>query len=582
MKIRIGIVIVFLIFSIAVQSPTAIKINDLGSSMGTEVIIDEEDKNDNGLIDVLFVGAEFEIQENVYLDIYVYFYADPEFNQIYEESRHFFIEQMGIQDIFIDIQGSDLYELNFTVNLEIVVEAYIEVEDGSSSSWFSTDISAYYLDYNNFDPPVIVVNSHNVYFEDIYDYNTQSRGTDGLYDAIVVELSVTATISSNINMWGDVWSTSESDVWYNDHAYIYDETQTTKIGINIYYLYFASGNLFNMSDAVELDFNINFELYDTDAQGNWNQLFHTNYNFNEIVDGTEFAPPVYQLTSSIDIEYVDSNSNGLYDQIDVSFGIIAQISFRFNIWMEIYYETEGYRDYITSHYEEFEISPGIQTLTITFDDVYLGQNDFSDNLYLQLGGEVFYYDDKLNYYLNLDDIQLDVSTSEFDLAPVYLDLDSFIIEGRNYDGNLEAPYDYLYASILLFVDEAAQVDTWFDINLDNNQWFTSNYYDFYEIGTYTVEFGISGSMLYDTHTAGDSWCYLDGHVTSESFDFQLNDIEMNYYFDSENFKPDGEYTDIMDDVVEDNDGKPSLDLPSPSLYLSIFALAAIIILRKKR
>jgi hypothetical protein len=583
MNTKVILFVILLLFGVG--HVPALTIDALGSSMGTEVIIQEEDKNDNGLIDVLFVGAEFDIQENVNLDIYVYFYENIYFELIYEESRHFFIDQMGVQDIFVDIQGSDLYELNYTVGLEVVVEAYIVVEDGSSSSWFSTDISAYYLDFNNFDPPAIVVNSHDIYFEDIYNYDTQSQGTDGLYDVIVVEISTTATISSNLNMWGNVYSTwSENDVWYDDHAYNYDDNLITKVGINIFYLYFAPGNLFNMSDSVELQFDISFELYESDTQGYWNQLFYTNYQFNEIVDGTQFAPRVYHLTSSIGIEYIDSDSSGLYDQIEITFGLMAQIPFRLNIWMEIYVkDSEDYYDNLANHYEDFEISAGLQTITLTFESVYLGQNDYSDNLFLQFGGEVLYNDDKLNYYLSIGDIQLDVSTDEFDLAPVYFDPDSFIIEGRNYDNTLEAPYDYLYASIVLIVNEAAQVDTWFNINLINNQWFDAYQHNFYEIGTYGIEFGISGAKLYDTHVVGESWCHFAGYVNSDSLDFQLNDIEMNYYFDSEDFKSDGEYTDTMEgDRTDDDDGQPTLDLPSPSLYLSIFGFVAIVVIRKKR
>ncbi len=567
----------------------AMSVDALGSTMGTEVIILEKDNDADDLIDVLFVGAEFDVQENINLDIYVNFYINDTYNWLFDYSNHFDIDVMGTQEISVEIKGSNLYDLNFTGDIKIEVVSFIAAADGSDSDWFYTDSQYYYFNYLNFELPPLVLNSYSIYFEDIYDYDTQSTGTDGLYDAIVVEFDFTSSMDAIINLWGSVSSTSwYNDNWYDDFAnYYWDNTVTT--GTNIISLYFAPGDLFNMSDSVDLRFDIDYELYEVDNEGYWDQLYYNHIEFYSNVNGYEFAPPVYQITSSIDVEYVDSDSNGLFDQIDISFGIMTQIEFRLNLWINIYHEdNEGYRDYLVHSYDDQEISSGLQLLTLNFDSVYLGQIDDLDNLFIQFGGEITYYDDQLSYYLSLEDISLGVSTDEFDLAPVYFDLDSLVIEGRNYNETThEAPFDYLYTSIILVVDQAAQVDTWFSLNVMDSYRFDSGYHDYYEIGTYTVEFGISGSELYNTYTSGDAWYYLNGHAYSDTFDFELIGLDDDIFFDSNDFKPDGEYTDTKnpdyyDDQTDDGEDGPSLDLPAPSIYLGIITLAALVIIRKKK
>ena len=114
--------------------------------------------------------------------------------------------------------------------------------------------------------------------------------------------------------------------------------------------------------------------------------------------------------------------------------------------------------------------------------------------------------------------------------------------------------------------------------------------------------------MYNTHFSGEAWVNVGGHAHSETFDYNLGNVGENYVINSDNYNPDGKYTVPGDDGISDNPDDPEgttsddisdtnqtdnatddsegptldLPLPAPSVYLSMFGFAAIVIIRKKR
>jgi hypothetical protein len=443
--------------------------------------------------------------------------------------------------------------------------------------------------YQSLDETPLILNSYRVFFEDFYNYDNLSTGTDGLWDAIVVEMNFSIDILAILSLDGVVWSTGDHDFWYEDGSLPHDGIQINSLGIHIISIYFSPGNLFTMGDSIDLEFEINYGLYDVDDEGNWIDYAYDNIGFAHTVDGTEFAPPIFDITSDLEYDFIDSDSNELFDQIKITFQLMVYTDVSIHFWLDFFNQNNEDPMQLIFTGKIIDFYAGLHNLSLTIDSVFLGQFDITDNIFLELAGESVYYNNRMDIYNNLDVIPLDANTNEFDFPPVYFVFGSKIAEGR-YNDQDQTTFDYLYVSIDLIVDKKAWVEIQIDLYIPDDYWFSEYYSEEYNVGNYTLKLIVEGNELYNLNAEGDAWIYYFGIAYSDSFDYFLPTQEYKFNFNNADFNPESVYDPSDDDTSTDettnaNNGTnaPGLDIiPAPSVYLSLLGLVAIVVIRKKR
>jgi hypothetical protein len=378
------------------------------------------------------------------------------------------------------------------------------------------------------------------------DYGDDSE-PDGLYDYLVVDVSVDVLFDGTYYIYADLYDSVGSYIAGSSAA------NYLPAGSYIVSFYFDGPTIFAF--GTDGAYSVDLYLYDQD----WYILCYDYYVTASYLC-SEFEPPVaYFDPPNTDSGY-DDGTDGLYDLLLVNLGVSASVEGTYAVDANLY---DVWGDYVASVSYYVYLTAGWQSVQLEFD---------GEQLYARgVSGEYYVY-----AYLS-DEWWTELDYLEYTTA--YYAYDEFQPPGasfspphseRTVDVNSDGYYEYLVVEVQVNVIEAGTYQIYGEMYDDWSDWITSWYNITYlDIGVQTVELWFSGYDIYYSYEYGPY------EVDLTLYDDTLSPIDYDVYYTADYYYWDFDtgvawFTPPHSDAGIDENGNTLYDWLV--VYLSVYVL----------
>lgn len=588
MKFKITSYLLVLIISIslgqAISSDPGMKTDELNSTLtDTPLTISGVDNDANGLDDLILIVFEVDIQELWKMEIYINFYDNYTYNDIFSDYQEIEATSYGIQSFSFHIEADKMFNSYFKGLM--IVDVYIDMSEPETENVFylgsKQELIPFNYEYMERPIAYFIKSSLTVTYLDIEQgMNITDIGCNCV-DLIIVNVGVYQEITGYVSVWGNLDAQSiDNQTWLNGDSYSYEENIA---GINTYEIVFDAHGLNDFIGLLSLYVSLHLGLEWNDHQDRFDA-----YNFNSYreVDASIFEDGQFEI-SYLGFEQIDENSNGEVEgyAMTFQFNVIKDLSISWDAAIE-FDDADQYIG-IYSQWKDSLFVAGIHEVIIEIKTYKLYNANPPNTFRTRTSGIVNYGTYTANFWFEWTDLYM--SHPVYEKPPVFVDQIDFI---KSYnDGNVtENGYDYLRADLKIESDTDAQVNVHFEINdLEYYNYMWSDSFVQVVPGTKIYDVAIDGKDLFDFAFVGVVRIRTMINVWIDDNTWYEYEVISEFNLNSEDFNPDGiaegyeGNLDNPDDSEDKNDdGPPGLTLPAPSFYLSLLSMFAIMVIMKKK
>lgn len=384
------------------------------------------------------------------------------------------------------------------------VDLYLHETSSGDNLDYDSYVTGDYL-YTDFDATTAV------FYPPYADYGSDDD-SDGLFDYIVVNVNVSATVAGYYSIEGELYSpTSVSLSWDSWYGYLSAGTAS----INLYF------------DAMEVSltgedgpYNVSLELYD-----DWRTLVDTDSYWTVAYSvGTLEAYPAL-LAPPYSDQGVDTDDDGLFNYLSLEVGVDVRVSGTYLVRVWLYDPTVSYL--VTSGQVWVDLDAGLQAVEVQFS---------GDEIFLSL------VDGPYLIQIRLHDVDYNLLRSDSHETGDYLYTDfdppAGMFTPPHSDSGIDTDSDGLYE--YLAIDVSVNITVEGDYVISANMYGPDGYLSTVEmevhlaVGVQTVEVLFDGWYFYATGVDAEyeiylylytgQWAYLDydyydaGILTPSDFD----------------------------------------------------------------
>jgi hypothetical protein len=293
------------------------------------------DTNGNTFYDWLVVYASVYILVEGDYEVYGYLYAPSATYVTYSSNSTYLYEGDQIVELWFD--GSDIFDSGESGSFD--VEMYVEYDwDTQDYDLYTTSVYS----YDEFEPP-------GAYFSPPHDDWGEDSDLNGLYDDLVIEVSLNATIEGTYYLYGYLYNSGgEYLVYTSTSVYLL-------VGENLAYLYFPGEYIYG--GHADGPFRASMDLYDASWDYvDWDQHYTDAYGYDEFeAPDASFLPPHSDAG-------VDDDADTLYEWLEVTVYIDVMTSGDYYLVAYLYWDW----DYITTIETLTYLDAGTDSVSLMF------------------------------------------------------------------------------------------------------------------------------------------------------------------------------------------------------------------------
>lgn len=613
-KLKFYIILSLLIFSINLSSAT------VGDELSEDVVTDTsftltpmsyslEDTDLDFLHDWLNLIIELDVQNLTEYELDYNIYDNATNNYLYGGYSYFDTTYYGIQSISVPIEGHHFYDLKMTGYIKINVYLY----ETQNWTYLGQHELVLWINSSDFELPPVIIDESTItvtYFD--IETSTNQTIANGDADLIFVDFIYQQQITGYFDTNGE---------YYTGYQYIYSNNYGDGLekAAGVY-----SGRL--IFDVETLSnyglFNLDFSIYGSFYYNNSNNYYYTQtMYFTRTTTGSMFEPPIYTI-DFYGYFFVDTDGNSLIDGIEVQFNIDARKSIILDMYVELEFY-DGNNWFYPYYSSEINVTAEPNIISFTIDVTMLYQESPFDSFDLYFSGDIYNYWNSFSLHNYTYWNNIAIAHPNYDKPVVYIEYLTFT-PGYNQGSTVALDgtgYDFLMVNITVSIKIASAFNYYLDFydEFTYNYFFSSSSYVDITIGTSTFTTFVDASLL-STIASGNFTVHTYGEVYDTAKGLYFDDWHRSYYaFNSTEFNPTGYYvepttpvdprpeptdptdtdptkTDPINTNVETNTTDalngtesteatpdvPVLDLPAPSLYLSLLSIFTVVVILRKR
>jgi len=364
------------------------------------------DENGNTFYDwlVVYVSVCVLVEGDYELDAELY---DPYGGYVTDASNSTYL-YTGVQTVEIWFYGQYVYNTGDSGSFEVSMDLYYDYWDFQDSDvYYTSDYS-----YDEFEPP-------GAYFSPPHSDWGEDADSDVLFDYLVVEVSLGATVEGDYYVEGGLYDSEDNYLGWTD-VYCY-----LVVGSNVADLYFSGGLLY----GTHLDgaYTVDLYLYD----GYWNYLGYDMYT-TQVYGYEEFEPPAACFWPPHSDAGVDSDGDSLYEWLAVTVHIDVQIAGDYEVYGYLY---STWWDYLASAVNLTYLDAGVDSIVLLFPGWMLNalgyDSAYEVELYLYSDSygdlDYDYYETGVYSFSDFDDEVPAIESQWASVAPV---IDGVIDDGE--------------------------------------------------------------------------------------------------------------------------------------------------------
>lgn len=493
--------------------------------------------------------------------------------------------------------------LIFSINLSSATVSDEISKDITTGTQFTPTPMSYTLEDTDLDelPPVFI--NETTITVTYFDIETSTNQTfpNGVVDLIFVDFEYTQQVTGYFNAYGDYYD------GYGDYSYSGSANDGERVaGTYTYRLTFGIETLSTFG-SVLLDFTIYGSLY---YNNSYNYYDVPYMYFERMTTGAMFEAPVYTL-DYYGYNFVDYDGNLLIDAIEVQFYVNARKSFTLDMYVDLEF-FDGYDWFYSYSSGEVDIKVGLQIISVQFDATMLFEESPYNSFDLYFSGNIDNYWDNFSLYNYTYWDSIAIAHPNYDKPVVYIENLTFT-PGYNQDSTttLDATgYDFLMVNVTVSSKISGNFEYYIEFydQYTGTYLFSDNSYFEIVVGTFTFTYFVDASLLASL-PSGNVSVYVQGDIYDQDGNYHDDWYNSYYAFNATDFNPTGYYvepttpvdpkpepTDPIDTNVDTNTTDalngtdstqttpdvPVLDLPAPSLYLSLLSIFTVVVILRKR
>ncbi len=582
------------------------------------MIVEYVDVDTDGLFDEIQFTMEIDLKEATQIEANINLYSIDEDNYYNSYDGIYQIvdaANAGIQNITISF-ANDFYNTyyNGTMNFEIYLYTYDSVN--YNNEFIGDFYASKDFNYKDFKLPVIYFDYDNIevlYFDRDTNQSVSINDTVNSVDTIILRINVTQTLYGQFSINANMRIRNAYD-----YTNFYGETITNNyknsVGGNYTSeIYFSTYGFNNITYGEPLEISISvytdFGYY---VGANYDSVFFkTNYKILDEISPNLFEGKIIQF-EFIEIKSLDRDNSGFIDTFEVIFlanfskavemGIWVSISF-YDVNSNLNYE-DNYIDLSSNNYIKEQYNNGSYNISMNMDTSRLYGKNVPENYNLNIN---FYYNlvnqtNEIWDYKYWDDQTM--VHAEYDKPDLYI-ASVEIFPSSNNEGAPE--FDYLeikinveskiYVNLNLYIRLEGVTETYWGWEAQSLTDF--GYSEDISVGNSSLSYFVNAKDLYETEFTGDLGIALDFSYFTGDY-YNSSDYVYDYKktlfkgFDYNDYNPSGRHPDDPNYDPDDDSGVlitetsevdvqlPTLNLPAPSLYITLMGIFSMIFVFRKR
>jgi hypothetical protein len=445
------------------------------------------DTDSDGLYNYLVVGVNVSVMTAGDYEVYCSLY-DEYNNYIYQQSNWTHLD-LGLGTIFVSFDGLRIHGHAVDGEYHVGISLYIHdmggyLEDG----WYTTS-SYLWADFQT--PPAEFAPPH-------LDHGLDS-GSDGLFDYLVVEVSVDVSIAGSYWVLGDLFD--------QNHSYIASFSNDTYLdaGMQIVEVRIDGWKICRHGD----DGPYNLSLVLEDESCNW---LTSGYHLTSAYLWSEFQTPSRFLPPYSD-HGLDTDGDGMWNYLVIEAVVDITFSSTYSVSSTLYDQFGGW--IIDASNNSLSLGIGVQTVELRYDGLRIMDHGldgpYSVNLVL-LDSTYMWLDD--DYYNTSAYLLTEFQKPYATLEPPYSD--------HGLDTGTDGLFDYLVVETHLNVTHSGSYDLSAQLmSNDSMIWIGSgDNYTYLDPGLHVVEVRFDGVRIWNSGVDGqykvsmsvvwsENWTWLD-------------------------------------------------------------------------
>jgi len=562
------------------------------------------DDDYNGTYDRAVVSVGIYVSETASMDVSINVFKEGTGDLIASRSRYIDTLASGTTIITANVSSEVLSFSMYTGNITVVISGTAYSQVSSGSVYLNPINQDLFFDYQDFEVSPVVFNRTRIF----HQFTDIDSPANGLYDIsqLTLEINITRPIELYVYIQGIV--EDQYATQYNNEFYLQSHSSVDR------YYYSAGIHNITLNASItpvrdnqligSLQYDIQFSFYDLNDWQDIPQFRVGNYSINyQDIDTT----PQFYVKNSFGYNFTDTDANGLYDQVSVSYqlNITGNVSIDYQE-VGIYSTPHGYYERYLGGYDNYTyLTDGIYN--IDFDIPY-------DSFYTSQYAGRFNFSISLNYMYNQYGIYLYTETgpeiwpamnwTDFDVARVSFDLTSVKFLPNMDNNSISYSVDMLVDGSVTSGSFYGSLDKTYTINGGYNRLGQYLYLSKPDLTTdnTTISNSFNIQPLIDRHYKGYIIVDLFGAVdisvnpdTGDSFHFRLQEIRSQYRFDYTDWTADNSgpsdnsssttTTTSTSTPANNSDGAitaPSLPVSNLAVSLAILTIPMIRVIQSRR
>ncbi|MHA2253968.1 MAG: hypothetical protein ACXAD7_26685 [Candidatus Kariarchaeaceae archaeon] len=543
-------------------APSQEGLNFVENSLTTTFV----DQDLDGMNDEFLISVAIQSNNNIKGHINCHIERADNNNWLFEDTYEFDLVS-GNNFYSISVPGEVVFSFNMQGNIRIHLNLYTPNPlDPNSYDWIDVISAEATINSMQFTtPPVYISSISGIQFLDTDD--------NGKFDLIEVTVQVVSQTDSFTDIYVNLHKRhTDWDEWIDGGGKGEDISE----GTHTFSVYLGTVGLYdhNVNGDVMLEISGHTSPHEFQDYELARHFLFQSMNY------LDFDPPRVQvIDNSMEVQFVDTDENGLFNSLIVTVDLQVTETVTVNIWVNI--DQQENWEHIAHGHTHDQLSPGFQEVSIRVSSAGFYLKEYTGNISINLHGDM-YMGENEHQRTRIKDQYMDnifIKHTDFDEPPVFVDQDSILIEKMFADNSDSEQYDFLRINFDVIATKSAAIDFWFDAHDEHrNSWFAgSGIYDEIAIGKTSIQIDINGRDLYSSGYEGVALFTLGGRVNiSNEVEYDYPEIEIRQPFSYDDFNSEGDSPyneDPHDGENNDSESAPGLDLPilsilSIGLYLS--------------